>query len=680
MRALSLFSFALLAGCGASQSLEPVTVGDTTIAARPDGSFDVTVAGRRLLAARAAPLSILDFRPVVNLLWGQFDYDRGHVVEKRPSRAAALKAEADGATLTLDGDGASATIRFARTASEVTITVDADAPGLSPYAMGLRFACDPAAHFLGFGEQYQRIDHRGEAFPLWVSEQGIGRDPMKPSGFSGNPYTSYFPVPFFLDPRGSGFVADTSARVEVDICKSDPETWSFTVDEGKHAVFRLYTGPTVRDVMRAFTALSGRSSYPPRWAVEGVWIGAQGGPARVQEAVDKALAANIPVSTVWVQDWLGKLDLGGGLLEIKYHWQVDPTLYPDLPGFIKSLHASGIKFLGYFNPFIVEKYGEEYKTAAAKNYSIRAPDGSVYSPLITTFTGSQLDVTNPEAVAWFQTYAKTALGMGQDGWMGDFGEWLPYDAVIAKGDAPHEHNLYPIRWHKAGRDLLDNDKVVFTRSGWLGEGKVAQVVWAGDQEANWSPWDGLPTVVPALISLGLAGIAYPTHDIAGFSGGPSTKELYMRWIELGAFTPVMRTHEGLASGVNWYWYSDPDTLAQFGRFSRIHKALYDTFRGLEKEHTDDGMPIVRALALTWPDDERAVTTYDEYTIGTDLLVAPVLEQGQTKRRVYFPRGHWVDVWDPAKSYDGPVEQMIDAPIGRPPVFSQKGRTDLKDIR
>ncbi|MSP62736.1 MAG: hypothetical protein EXR72_20880 [Myxococcales bacterium] len=647
--------------------------------ARPDGSFDLVVGGRTLLSGAPRPLTLREFSPEAPLLWGQFAYDTGTVTSASPSRGS-VRREGEALVLTLDGEGQSATYRFTRSADEVTIAVRASSTTLTPRGMALRFACTPEARFLGFGAQYQKIDHRGERLPLWVSEQGIGRDPDRPSPFSGDPWTTYFPVPFFLDPRGFGLVVDSDERVEADLCSSDPNVYTLTVDEPAEVTLRLYTGPTVAEVLRAFTVLQGRSAPPPRWAVDGAWIGVQGGPDIVRSAVERARKAGVPVGAVWVQDWVGRIELGGGLWEIQYHWTGDTTLYPDLPGLIKELHAKDVRFLGYFNPFINPKL-DQFAEAEKNNYLIRKQDNSAYVPLISVFVASMLDLTNPAAVAWFQTFAKKALAAGQDGWMDDFGEWLPYDAKLFAGDAPREHQRYPGRWHKASREILDADKVIFSRSGWLREGHAAQVVWVGDQEADWSSWDGLPTVVPAMISLGLSGgIGWVTHDVAGFSGGPSSKELWLRWVELGAFTPILRTHEGLASGKNWRWDSDPETTLAFSRFARIHKALADTFVKLGEEHTATGMPIVRALALGWPDDPRAVQVSDEYTIGSDLLVAPVVTPGATSRVVYFPKGHWVDVWDPKAAFDGPLERMVAAPIGRPPVFSQSGRADLKEIR
>ncbi|MEI8256126.1 MAG: TIM-barrel domain-containing protein, partial [Deltaproteobacteria bacterium] len=274
--------------------------------------------------------------------------------------------------------------------------------------------------------------------------------------------------------------------------------------------------------------------------------------------------------------------------------------------------------------------------------------------------------------------------LGLDGWMQDFGEWLPHDAVLADGsDARRTHNLYPTLWHAAARAELEaqrgSDWVMFSRSGWLREARVAQVVWTGDQEATWSPHDGLPTVIPALVSLGMAGIGYTGADIAGFSGGPSTKELYERWVELAAFTPIFRTHDGLMRDANWRWDRDADTTAHFAHFARVHAALAPRFLELGQEHHDTGMPLLRALPLVFPDDPATYALTDEFMVGDDLLVAPVVTQGAVTRSVYLPIGRWFDVWDASRTYDGPVTVNVNAPIGRPPVFCTRARPDLATV-
>jgi alpha-glucosidase len=225
----------------------------------------------------------------------------------------------------------------------------------------------------------------------------------------------------------------------------------------------------------------------------------------------------------------------------------------------------------------------------------------------------------------------------------------------------------------------DGDWVIFSRSGWTGEQGVAQIVWIGDQEADWTERDGLPTVVPALLNLGLSGVPFVTHDIGGFSGGPRTKELFLRWTELGAFTPVMRTHEGLARVDNWDWDSDAETVAHFRRFARVHAALAPTWARLADEAVSSGMPLLRALGLVFPDDPESRRISDEFLVGDDLLVAPVLLEGATTREVYLPPGVWFDVWT-GERYDGGRRLSMPAPIGRPPVFSRSvDRSDLRAI-
>jgi len=174
-----------------------------------------------------------------------------------------------------------------------------------------------------------------------------------------------------------------------------------------------------------------------------------------------------------------------------------------------------------------------------------------------------------------------------------------------------------------------------------------------------------------------------THDIAGFSGGPSTRELYLRWTELGAFTPLMRTHDGNNRDENWCWDRDEYTVQHFRRMALVHEKLsQDFFIGLAKEAVKSGAPIVRAMMLVFPDDRATWSISDQYMIGDSLLVAPILtpsnpdslkapdfETATTARDVYLPEGDWYDVWaDDPQAVSGPIVITVQAPFGRPPVF------------
>jgi alpha-glucosidase len=677
--------------------LPAVTSGDLELRANSDGSFALAVAGRVLLEGRGGPLAAQSYNERVETQFAKWIFRRNNVREVRPRGTATSSRAMDGA-LSLevtDVDGSRTVLSFARTsAAEVTVrgrvTPMAGGAPAAFQSTVARFRCGPESHFLGFGEQYNALDHRGRKFQLFVSEQGIGRDPMRQHIFSGNPTTTYFPVPFFIDPRGFGLVVDTSARVEADLCSTVADEYSLTVDENRELVLRLFTGPTIADVMRDWTLLQGRTSAPPEWSVKGVWIASQGGTELARSAARRAVMANIPVAAIWSQDWVGRREFGMGNTGVRYRWAWDEAFYPELPALIRELETMNIRFLGYMNPFIVPEQ-DLWAPAVREGYLPLNAAGQPYTFLISVLEGSTVDLTNPRAVQWYQGFAERAINLGLAGWMHDFGEWLPIDARLSDGrDARRYHNEYPADWQRVAREVFErvrgreasgNDNwVMFTRSGWLRASRTSQVVWVGDQEANFSEWDGLPTVIPAMVSLGLAGVGYVTHDIAGFSGGPSTKELYLRWTELGAFTPIMRTHEGLRRAENWNWDRDAETTAHFSRFARIHRVLAPRILALGRIHRDTGMPIVRALPLMFSDDPRTYNILDEYMLGDDLLIAPVVREGATSRRVYLPRGRWFDVWDSSRSYDGPTEIEVMAPIGRPPVFSTRARDDLAAIR
>lgn len=551
-------------------------------------------------------------------------------------------------------------------------------------AIAFPLACDDEAGFHGFGEQYGATDQRGEAFRLWLTEQGIGRDPdLGLLPVNGGAHTTYFPMPYFLDPRGFGGLFLTDFPVEVDLCASDPSTAWFEVRGDMELV--VFTGPTGYDVIEQLGDEVGRPSLPPAWAWE-PWIGAQGGQDDVAAEVARLQQADIPFSAMWVQDWTGiRPNLKGGS-GVEYRWRTDTELYPDLPGFIADLRADGIRFLGYANPFIDPDL-DHFETMSDDQMLVRNPDGEDYVAFAPNGLSAHPDFTAPQTEAYVQSELRAMVeDIGMDGFMADFGEWSPLDGVLADGSNPIAyHNRFPLYWHAQWRAVMDDlrpdgDFAVFARSGYTGVHEVAQIYWIGDQEADFSAFDGLPTVVPAMLNLGLSGIPFVTHDIAGFSGGPSTKELFLRWTELGAFTPIMRTHEGNLKDENWRWESDAETTTHFARFARIHVALSGEIAQHAERAADTGIPIVRHLMLEFPDDPQARSISDAYLLGPDLLVAPIVEPGVDRRSVYLPGDEqWFHVWT-GDAYTGGASVEIEAPIGSPPVFARgRDRTDLRAI-
>jgi alpha-glucosidase len=149
-----------------------------------------------------------------------------------------------------------------------------------------------------------------------------------------------------------------------------------------------------------------------------------------------------------------------------------------------------------------------------------------------------------------------------------------------------------------------------------------------------------------------------------------TKELFMRWTEFAAFSPLMRTHEGNRPLENWQFDSDVETIAHLGRMTRVHVALKEYLKACVKENSKSGMPVMRPLFLSFPEDQNAYTIDDQYLLGPDLLIAPVIAEGSRARKVHFPGSTWLNFWTGEEAWASTLSGVseIGAPLGEPPVF------------
>jgi len=645
------------------------------------GGVRVTEGGRPLASLAPGGPFARRFTTRITSVFGSYDFARRSQLDFSANRYLGARQEGDDVVLVFEGDdGTEGRITFHGSQADRTIVrlVLSHRDDEAFTAIGLPLACDADATFLGFGAQYDGLDHRGESFDLVVEEQGIGR-----SGEASR-HQTYFPMPYWLDLRGFGVLVDTPARTLVDLCESDPNRASIEVEDDTPLEISIFHGPSPMQVIQQLGEVVGRPARPPAWAFS-LWIGVQGGRDAVLAEEAALRTAAVPFSALWAQDWTGQREIGPGRFGVRYRWVADEERYPDLAGMIAELHDRDVRFLGYANPFVVDDL-EHYAAMDAAGLLLRNAAGdATYDFPIIELNGSMPDFTQASTYEYVDGYLTSMTrDLGMDGWMADFGEWMPFDATLADGRDPRlVHNLYPTLWHRASREVMDRERpdgdwVIFTRSGWTREHGVAQVVWIGDQEATYSITDGLPTVIPALLNLGLSGLPFVTHDVAGFSGGPSTKALWMRWAELGALTPIFRTHEGLLRTQNWDWNSDDDTIAHTRRMSRLHEALGADFARLADEAAVTSAPMMRALCLVFPEDPGSRGIADAFMLGDTLLAAPIVTEGATSRDVYLPPGTWFDVWT-GSSLEGGRIVTVDGPIGSPPLFSLGvDRADLRD--
>ena len=419
------------------------------------------------------------------------------------------------------------------------------------------------------------------------------------------------------------------------------ESWQNKLD------LTLFYGPDPQTSIEKMTASVGRPALPPPFAFA-PWLDAIYGSQNVRDVAKALRDSDVPSSVIWTEDWRGgKVDGVGYTLD--EDWEVDRSLYPDFEQVASDLHDEGYKFLTYNNTFL-DSQVPVYQEAVKGGYTIKDDKGQPF-----LFTGvkfhdtSMADLSSPDAVAWVKKKYKDGLDLGADGYMADYGEWLPTDAKLASGESAVErHNLYPVDFQRLNKELFDSmhkadgvDRLYFVRSAYLGSQPLVSVIWAGDQQTDFSEGDGLPSVVPMGIGLGVTGFPYFGSDIAGYmSQGtqPSTKELFFRWTELGAFSPVMRTHHGKSAAANWNWQKDAGTIDHFKRYAKLHIQLFPYLYELAKQASETGAPIMRPLAYDYPDFTPGWSMTDEYMLGDRLIVAPVETAGATKRDVQLPGG------------------------------------------
>ena len=543
------------------------------------------------------------------------------------------------------------------------------------------FDCAASEHFLGFGGQSFDVDHRGQTIPLWVEEDGIGKNATDTDfggfGVRGRRHSTHTPMPMFVSSRGYAVLLDTPFRSIFAMCSEDPgairvEAWEDDLD------LYVIDAPTPADGVERLTDVVGRPDPAPN-TVFAPWLDAIFGSAHVREVATRVRDNHVPVSVIWTEDFRGGSMTAAGYA-LDEDWNVDRTLYPDFEALADELHDDGLAFLTYNNSFLVTG-GDVFTEATTMGFSIHRTNGMPYTFGGATLVATSLvDFTSPAATSWAEDVMRAQITAGSDGWMADFAEWLPTDCVLTDGDAIEQHNLYPLAWQRANRELLDSigdgvERVWFVRSASLRSQPVVQVVWAGDQTTDWALGDGFPSVIPMGIGLGMTGFPYYGTDIGGYisiTTVPTTRELFFRWTTFGALSPVMRTHHGRSTTENWQWDRDAETTAHFARWARVHQQLLPYLRALGDEASRSGAPIFRPLAYDHPGFEPGWSMTDEYQLGPAIYVAPVVTEGATSRMVTLPPGTYRPLLGGAAIASTGAAISVAAPVTEIPAFVPEG--------
>jgi sulfoquinovosidase len=606
--------------------------------------------------------------------------------------AGSLVASSEGTGLTFTQPGSpNATLELAGTSpsglepelervGEGLIRVRFQAPAGTPWTRA-DFGREPDERFLGFGERSDSavrgagtVEHRVTEGPYQPEEDPFISAFVPPPGYATRDDATYFPIPWLLSTRGYGVLTENDAQSRHRL----GSPWSAEV-EGRRLSLLVVAGPTPREVLERFSAHVGRQPDTRRTALGPWWQSGSGG--------------------VPDEEWLETLRSAGALGSVAQTYLhylpcADQVGRRDAEKERTALfHEYGLDVTTYFNPMICTSH-PRYDEAAANGWLTQTAAGTPYEYKYTgstVFLVGQIDWTAPGAIDFYRSLTQEALEDGHVGWMEDFGEYTPDDAVQSDGQTGTAgHNAYVRDYHLGVWEATDRRPLLrFVRSGWTGSTKGSPIVWGGDPTTGWG-FDGLESAVKNGLSMGSSGVSRWGSDIGGFfalSEKQTTPELLSRWIQMGFASGVMRT-QGNGFELSEQYAGrraqiiDPEVLPVWARYAKLRTRLLPEIERAERAYERTGMPIMRQLALLFPQDPVAVRQQDDYMFGDSLLVAPVMEPGQTERTVYLPKGRWVDLWRSAdaglkrlkraKVYKGGREITVPAPLEELPMFVRLG--------
>jgi len=394
-----------------------------------------------------------------------------------------------------------------------------------------------------------------------------------------------------------------------------------------------------------------------------------------------------------------------------WNWELDVDWYPQWEEMIATIHPA--RLTTYMNPYLantVQKNKKNYRRdlfaeASSYNYLIQNITGQPYiqSSASSSFTFGTIDLTNPDARQWTRNVIRcnmlgdqngcptnvTAIRGAQSGFMSDFGEYLPWDAIVASGEpASTVHNKFPSLWAQTCREAiheaeLDNEVTFFSRSASATSPTYSTLFWAGDQLTSWDAYDGMQSALSAILSGGLSGMSMSHSDTGGYTEFRAriynmlrTEEMLIRWMEMETFSGVMlRTHPGLLPDLSAQVNTSLATLNATRLCSKLHILLHPYRLLLMNQATNNGYPLVRYMFLEFPKDIQSWKVVTQFMLGDMFLVAPIAKHKAHARDVYLPPNtDWLHVFTHVAYQGGSGEVgknvTMESPIGTPIVLQR----------
>ena len=475
----------------------------------------------------------------------------------------------------------------------------------------------------GLGERFTAFVKNGQVIDMWNEDGGTSSE------------LAYKNIPFYLTNRGYGVFVNHPERVSFEAASEKVERIQFSVAGESLEYFVIY-GPTPREVLERYTALTGRPALPPAWSF-GLWLSTSFttdyDEKTVTSFIDGMAQRDIPLHVFHFDCFWMK----------EFNWtdlQWDPRFFPDPEGMLQRLKSRGLHICVWINPYIAQR-SILFDEAMEHGYLLKRANGDIWQWDMWQAGMGIVDFTNPEACKWFAEKLRLLLKMGVDTFKTDFGERIPTDVVYYDGSDPFKmHNYYTYLYNKTVFDLLrdergENEALVFARSATTG-GQQFPVHWGGDSTAT---FESMAESLRGGLSFGLCGFGFWSHDIGGFEQ-TANADVYKRWTAFGLLSSHSRLHGSSSYRVPWHY--DEEAVAVLSKFTKLKCSLMPyLFRAALQAH-EHGTPMLRAMMLEFPNDPACDYLDLQYMLGDSLLVAPVFRHDNTVS-YYVPEGKWTNL-------------------------------------
>lgn len=474
----------------------------------------------------------------------------------------------------------------------------------------------------GLGERFTAFVKNGQTVDIWNADAGTSSD------------QAYKNIPFYVTNKGYGVLVNHPELVSFEVATENVERVSFSV-KGEYLDYLLIYGPSLKDVLERYTALTGRPALPPAWSF-GLWLTTsfvtRYDEKTVLGIIEEMAKRDIPLHVFhfdcfWMRE---------------FHWcnfKWDERVFPDPEGMLRRLKSRGLHICVWINPYIAQQ-SELFEEGVKGGFLLKKPNGDVWQCDDWQAGMGIVDFTNPEACRWFKDNLRKLLMMGVDCFKTDFGERIPLDVKYHDGSDPFKmHNYYAYLYNKTVFDLLENERgigeaVLFARSATVGSQRFP-VHWGGDSSAC---YESMAETLRGGLSLSLCGFGFWSHDIGGFDGNP-TPDLYKRWCAFGLLSSHSRLHGNFSYRVPWLFDEESVDVLRF--FVKLKCRLMPYIYGCAVEAHQRGIPVIRPMILEFQEDPTCCFLDRQYMLGDSLLIAPVFSPDGVVQ-YYLPEGRWTN--------------------------------------